>query len=386
MGRLKESYGNAWENTLKKAFFIFLSVFFFAGCAVTLEPSLMEIMPGDTEEAGMPLACDGIYNTSGINVAVAEFVNNTAYQKGQVTTTNSRSQTGVTVAPRFISGQSFHDYDSASRYFEPQLGEFAQSAVEGVLVNLGGVNVIARSQLEQILQEQQFQMTIADPDTAVNFGRLAGARYIVTGSVDNIKVSYLPQVQPVIAGDSRESLIASLIFSAAVLTYDALAAGWNVETALSVNVVDVETAQIVASTRVKGAGNIGTASYFTLEQLVEGAKSAMNKSMQKVMPMLGEQFKVKGYINELRGGKRIALVSMGSNMGLKHGDKLVPQVMNVQTDFVSKVQKCTVTPLNFTLTVSSSMGADHAWTRVDTSDETKLSRLKLGTVVYKSVQ
>ncbi|MDR2400411.1 MAG: CsgG/HfaB family protein, partial [Deferribacteraceae bacterium] len=289
-------------------------------------------------------------------------------------------------APGFAGGRAFHSYESASRYLDPQLGEFAQSAVEGVLVNLGGVNVIARLQLDNILKEQQFQMTIADPETAVNFGRLAGARYMITGSVDNIKVSYLPQVQPIIVGGSNDSLIASLVFSVAVLTYDVLAAGWNIETELSVSVIDVETAQVLANTRIKGAKNIGTSSSFTLEQLMEGAKSAMSDSLKKIIPMLGEQFKIKGYINELRGGKQIALVSVGGDMGLKKGDKLIPQVVNVQTDFVSKVQKCTVTPLNFTLTVTSSIGSDHAWARVDTSDKAKLSRLKLGTIVYKSVK
>jgi curli biogenesis system outer membrane secretion channel CsgG len=371
---------------MNRLFFLFAFLFLLSGCAVTVEPALMEIELEDTEEVLIPLACGGIYDRSGINVAVVEFLNNTAYQRGQVTTAGGQSQAGIALMPGFIGGSSFRNYESASRYFEPQLGEFAQSAVEGVLVNLGGVNVLSRAHLQQVMNEQQFQMTIADPDTAVNFGRFAGARYIITGSVDSIKVSHSSQVQPVIAGSSDDALIASLIFSAVVLTYNALAAGWNIETELSVNVVDVETAKVVANTRVKGAGNIGTSSTFTLEQLMEGAKEAMGSSLKKIIPMLGEQFKVKGYINELRGGKQIALVSMGSEMGLKEGDKLIPQAVSVQTDFVSKVQKCNVTPLNFTLTVSSSLGNDHAWVQVNTSDKAKLSRLKLGTLVYKSLK
>jgi curli biogenesis system outer membrane secretion channel CsgG len=371
---------------MNRLFFLFTVFFLLNGCAVTVDPALMEIESADTEEVLIPLACSGIYDRSGINVAVVEFLNNTAYQRGQATTSASRSQAGIALTPGFIGGSSFRSYESASRYFEPQLGEFAQSAVEGVLVNLGGVNVISRAQLQQVMNERQFQMTIADPDTVVDFGRLAGARYIITGSVDSIKVSHSSQVQPIIAGSSDDALIASLIFSAVVLTYNALAAGWNIETELSVNVVDVETAKVVANTRVKGAGNIGTSSSFTLEQLVEGAKDAMGSSLKKIIPMLGEQFKVKGYINELRGGKQIALVSVGSEMGLKEGDKLIPQEVSAQTDFVSKSQKCNITPLNFTLTVSSSLGSDHAWAQVDTSDRVKLSRLKLGTLVYKSLK
>jgi hypothetical protein len=73
-------------------------------------------------------------------------------------------------------------------------------------------------------------------------------------------------------------------------------------------------------------------------------------------------------------------------MGLKEGDKLIPQEISAQTDFASKVQKCSITPLNFTLTVSSSLGNDHAWVQVNTSDKAKLSRLKLGTLVYKSLK
>ncbi|MDR2400256.1 MAG: penicillin-binding protein activator LpoB, partial [Deferribacteraceae bacterium] len=201
MGRFKASYGASWENSLNRLR-IFLLLFFSAGCAAAIDPSLMEIGTGDMEEISIPSVCGGIYDRAGINVAVAEFLNNTAYQSGQVTTASGSSGFGVAVAPGFAGGHTFHNYESASRYLEPQLGEFAQSAVEGVLVNLGGVNVVARSQLDRILKEQQFQITIADPDTAVNFGRLAGARYMITGSVDNIKVSYLPQVQPIIVGGS----------------------------------------------------------------------------------------------------------------------------------------------------------------------------------------
>ncbi|MDR2104802.1 MAG: CsgG/HfaB family protein [Deferribacteraceae bacterium] len=385
MARPKAGNGAPWQTALNRAALSLLFIILTGGCAVTLDASI-PLMPEDMQEEIVPDACSGVYNRDGFNVAVVEFQNNTAYQRGQVDTVSSRSNTGVMLSPGFIGALGYSSYESASRFLEPQLGEFAQSATESVLIQLGGINVIARSELEQILKEQQFQMTIADPNTAVNFGHLAGARYIVTGSVDNIKVSYLPQVQPVIAGGSRDSLIASLIFSIGVLTYDVLAAGWNVETELSVSVVDVETAQVIANTRVKGAKNIGTSPTFSLEQLIEGAKSAMSDSLSKVIPMLAEQFKVKGYINELRGGKKIALVSVGSSMGLKEGDKLIPQMINVQTDFATKVQRCTITPLNFTLTVSSSLGSDHAWARVDTSDRSKLTLLKVGTLIYKSVK
>ncbi len=376
---------------MKKAALVFLSIFIFSACGVKLDPASMMITPADTEMITVPQGCEGVYDGRLFTVAVTEFANLTTYGNANVTqgtssTTGVGATAGVTDGRHFAAisaGQSFTSYQSVSKYMEPQLGEFAQGAVESSLVALGGVNVVTRSQMNSILKEQQFQMTLADPNTAVEFGLLSGAEYIITGSVDNIKVSY---TSPMDLKNSTTDSTVSMILALSSSIYNAVAAGWNIETEMTVNIIDVASGKIIDSKRSTGTANIGDTPGFTVDQVIAGAKAAMSKTVRESMIMFAQKFEVKGYINEMRGNKEAALISIGYIQGLKEGDRLVPQEILVQKDFRTNEQKCSLTSLNFDLTVSNQVSENHAWAKVNTTDPAKLSRIKIGSIVIRKVK
>jgi len=273
---------------------------------------------------------------------------------------------------------SFSSFDQVSKDLAPQLGEFAQAAVESLLVSMGGVDVVARAQMEKILKEQQFQMTLADPNTAVDFGMLSGAQFIITGSVDNINVSYTKAVDaPNLSGGL------GLATAIGAVAYNALAAGWNVEAEMTTNIIDVSTAKIISTKRTKASENIGDSPMFSMDQVIAGAKAAMGKSVKQSLDELSSQFAVNGYINELRGNKQAALISIGSDDGLKEKDKFQVFEMTIQRDFRSGNEKCTLTALPFELVTTQYIQSDSAWVSIGTSKPDDLAKIKVGSIVRR---
>ncbi len=344
-------------------------------CGAAVDPTSLQISLTDQDTLDIPDKCERFYDDRRYVVAVAEYANNTTYKDAQVTSSKSYSGKG--------GGQSFSTFDQVSKDLSPQLGQFAQGAVESILVSMGGVTVAARAQMEQILTEQQFQMTLADPETAVDFGMLIGAQYIVTGSVDNINLTYKSPMQgPQNSGSDLASTLTSMLFAVGAAAYNTTT-GWNVETEMTTNIIDVATGEIVATKRTKGEKVIGDAPMFTMDQVIAGAKAAMSLAVAQSLTYLSAQFEVKGYVNELRGNKRAALISIGSNNGLREGDRLQAFDMNVQKDFRSGTQTCTLTPLSIELVVLPALQPDYAWVLVNASDTSKLSKLKIGSIVRR---
>ncbi|HDR14337.1 MAG TPA: penicillin-binding protein activator LpoB [Desulfobacteraceae bacterium] len=67
--------------------------------------------------------------------------------------------------------------------------------IRTILLKNGRVRVTARSDIpDSLLKEQEFQSSnLADPDTLVRMGKLAGASYILFGEITSISKSYKGQ-------------------------------------------------------------------------------------------------------------------------------------------------------------------------------------------------
>lgn len=369
--------------------------------APKIDPTALTITPQDTQVVQIPKECDALYKTNKMSVAVLEFANNTTFgdmtarntnTTGQVSTQHaSAGVVGVVAAPGAVGighasvsktdTQYSENQEEFMRQIAPKIGEFAQGSVETNLVQMGGVDIFSRQQMEKIMREQQFQMTLADPNTAVKFGKLAGVPYIVTGSVDNIAAKYIPPVS--VQSNQRDSLGSMLLklgTQAAVNTQT----GWNVNTEMTVSMVDVATGQILFQKKVNGREVAGGGNVFNPEMIITAAKKAMGEAVDDIRPELSKIFEVKGYINELRGGKQAALVSLGTKHGLKAGEKLEVFDFIVSTDFMTKQKKCNIVKLPIEIITSEQVDETQAWVTIKSEKPEMLGKMSVGSLVKRA--
>jgi curli biogenesis system outer membrane secretion channel CsgG len=376
------------------ALVVSLSLVLFACAAPKIDPMSMRVTPADTEQVNIPQICMAQYESKKISVAVLPFTNNTTFGKMEGVNTNiqgeaTRTHTsagvaGVVAAPGAVgigyAGASktnvkySKDINTFYRQISPQLGEFAQSAVEDTIVNIGGVNVFSRAQMEKILQEQGFQMNVADPNTVAQFGKIAGVSYVITGTVDNINAKYVPK---------SDTNTGNVWVNLALAVGKSMVEGWNVTTDMTVQLIDVSTGQILLSKKVSGRELGGTQPGFNPELVVTAAKKAMQESVDDIKPVFSEHFSAKAYINQLRGNKSAAMVSMGRKDGIKPGDKLEAYEFLEVQDFMTKKSNCTKSKIPVELIVSDQVDESTSWVVVEGEPNSKM-RLKLGTLVKRA--
>jgi len=375
---------------------ISLSVFFIISCSTPkLDPMSMQIKQEDQEQVIIPDVCKPQYKNKTYRVAVVPFLNNTSY--AEMTARNSQIEGqadirrremgagGVIVGPGAAgigyAGASKTDINYSAnvntfmRQIAPKIGEFAQSAVENTIVNLGGVDVFTRSQMQNVLNEQNFQMNLADQNTIVQFGKLAGVDYIISGSVDYINAKYIPKTKLEDTGNVWLNLTQAVAKS--------MTEGWNVTTEMTIQMIDVATGQVVVSKKVKGRELGGTKPGFNPELVISAAKKAMGESVADIKPVFSKRFSVRGYINQVRGGKSAALISIGRNDGIKPGDAVEAYQFEAIKDFMSGKVQCYKSTIPVIITVTGQINENSAWVIIK-GDESVKSRIKVGTLVERA--
>ncbi len=363
--------------------------------APTIDPLSLQMLPEDQQRVIIPDACKNQYQNKIFRVAVVPFLNNTTY--GDMTAKNIQEQGRVLQRRKEVgvggvvggSGAAGFGYAGASRtntkysrdinifmrQIAPKIGEFAQSAVEDTIVNIGGVEVFSRSQMQNVLNEQNFQMNLADQNTIVQFGKIAGVDYIIAGSVDNIRAVYIPRTEMEDTDNDFLNFTQALVKS--------MTEGWNITTEMTVQLIDVTTGQVIVSKKVKGRELGGIQPGFNPELIIAAAKKAMSESVADLRPVFSDKFVAKAYINQLRGGKSAALISMGKNDGLKPGDKIVAYELMEIKDFMSGDVYCSKVKIPVEMIVSDQIDQESAWVIIK-GDKKAKARLKVGTLVSRA--
>ncbi len=384
-------------------FSLMLSLFLWGCGAPNVDPMALQIMTADTQQVEIPAICKPLYLSKAKTVAVVRFQNNTTFGKMKAVNTQETGQKSIdrkhvsggvigavatpgAVGIGYVGASKTNtkikwskDINTFYRQISSKLGEYAQSAVEDVLAQLGGVELYTRSQMQAIMQEQGFQMNVADPETLVQLGRIAGVEYIVTGTVDNINAKYVEKNNiKSNTGNTWIDLAVSL-GSAAANTQ----AGWNVTTEMTIQVLDVSTGRIILSTKVKGREIGGMQRGFNPELVVTAAKKAMGESVEDLKPKVSDIFEAKAYVNQLRGNKEVALISMGQNQKLKPGQKIEAYEFLVIKDVMSGEEKCTKSKIPADLIVSNQIDSTSAWVKIE-GDESAKARIKIGTLVRRA--
>lgn len=368
-----------------------------ANLSPTVDPASFQVMPSDADMIQIPPVCKSSYSIDTPRVAITAFTNNTTY--GDMTANNtqinhksnktsvSAGAAGVVAAPGAVGlgyvganntqVQSNTQVDSFYRQISSKVGEYAQSAVESTITKMGGAQVYDRKKLDQIMNEQKFQMTIGDPATAVQLGKMAGVQYIITGTVDNISTQYLERV------DQNNNVKGGLGAFLSIATVAAnTQAGWNVYVEMTVSMIDVSTGQVILSEKVKGHENGGSARNFNPEMSLNAAKKAMGEAVEDIKPIFSEKFAQKGYIQQLRGGKQVALINIGSSNGIQPGTKLDAYDFIIVTDPFTNASTCNMSKIPVELTVTDQVQPNASWVKIEGNKDV-IARLKVGTIVVR---
>jgi len=365
-----------------------LAIGLFTGCGTTIN---MADYPNKVKQnINIPEVCESEYSALKTipKVAIIRFKNNSSF--GKADTTSSRAETsykkasasavgftngGIGVA-HVEAGHAKSKSNTTKRTVDPKLDKAITSALEGVLAEMGGADVYSREDLDKVMAEQKLQQSgIMDENSLVQVGKLAGIRYIITGSIDSVTQEYKDYEQGAQAAtqNNKKNDLGSMLFKAALNAGASAASGMKITTKITIKVIDVETGKIVASKQAEGTKNIGKIQDPTYDQVVGGIKDGIMDALQDAKTELSEFFSIKGYITQVRADKErknyIAQINLGSADKVKPEQTFSVFTFEESTDPVTGKTSCDKTTLNVTLKASKNQIQAHkTWTVADGDD------------------
>lgn len=373
----------------KKYTMFFLFMVLLMSCAPTLDVASLPVTPEDREKIeSLPKE---VYLGKTWSVGVIEFENTTgigpvrstfgSYEKEHSYVRGGAA--GIVATPAAVgvgyveAGKSKTEGNFTVNQTEiiPKIGNMAANACEEVLLNLGGVKVYSRTALSKIFDEQKLQASgMVNENTIVKLGQLAGLTHIVTGSINNVKIEY---------GVGTGAALTSLTMQLATGKGIDNTPRWRVDVDATIKVINVETGKVEFSKSFTAAETAPGGKAENKPEFFLGiAQTALKESMRRSVDELGKLFPLRAYIQQLKGGKKAALINVGHAQGVKPGDEF--NVYNFETieDPVTnekKLSKYVVTKL----TVSNQITENSAWC---VTDEKTRSFLKLGMLAEKSFE
>jgi hypothetical protein len=364
---------------------------FLTGCGTTIN---MADYPNKVRSKySVPDVCKGEYaKLKEIpKVAIAPFVNNSSFGKADTTTTNAQasyqqaSATGIGVSSGAIgvvhaeAGSAQMHKNETKRTVDPKLDKAITSALEGVLAEMGGADVYSRTDLDKVMQEQNLQQSgLVDENTIVQVGKLAGVKYIITGSIDSVTQKYDDYEKAAQAatnaknGNQQQDVTGKLLDS--VINFGASAmSGMKITTRVTFKVIDVETGKIVASVQKEETKNIGKIPNPTYDQIIGGIKDDIMEALQDAKEELSDFFGVRGYILQVRTDKEhkeyVAQINLGKRDKVKPGQTFNVFDFEEVEDPVTGEVSCDKITMNVELKVSDNQIQDKtSWTIADGED------------------
>ncbi len=383
-----------------KDIFYFLMIAYLISCAPTvarIDPTMY--LPDNTDKEIIPSVCKALYDATIPRVAVVNFSNNSTFDYAKTIQTSVQGASQKTkvggAAVGVIPGAAgavwgerekrnyAEDLQRTEREINAKLAESVEDGITDEIVRLGGAKVFTRSELKKVLEEHKFQASgLADEKTLVNFGKLVGVKYIITGSINNVNLKW------VTLEGAKEALTKHLGLVGSVLAAGAEAnEGWNIETDISLRMIDVETGEIVFSKIVKGKEVIGKIPYPNYDALIGGIKKAGSKAINEVRSELSKLFTIKGYILQTRltpdGKGKVALVNIGRKQGIREDMTLYVYTFQEIEDPLTGKKSCDKVKLPVILRPTNQIQEDKSWFVVD-GEEISIKRVKPGQLVERT--
>ncbi|MCX7981922.1 MAG: CsgG/HfaB family protein [Syntrophales bacterium] len=383
-------------------FFGMAFVLTIAGCATAPQLDLSGYIVDKSPKMQIPAVCKYRYEHAKPLVAVVNFANNTSFDFAQVVQTqvqgsSQRTAVGgaaVGVAPGaagIVWGAkeqaSFQaNAQTISRQINAKLSESVEDGVMDEIVNMGGARVFTRKDMEKVFSEQKFQQSgLVDDSTLVKLGKLKGVKFIITGSVNNVDLTYKSFESTKKSLSSGSSVVAGLlgaVASAAIETQE----GWNISTEIALRIIDVETGEVVLSKKMSGRHVIGKIPYPNYDAMIGGIKKAAAKALQDSRPDLSKYFLLKGYVVQIKtspdGTKRAALINIGEKEGVKAGQEFFVYTFEEVEDPMTGKKECDSPKLPVKLVVTDQIQPDRAWAQIEGKPE-QIKMVKVGQLVER---
>lgn len=373
----------------KTIVWILFALFLLQGCSqkqinITQYPLTLE------EKIEIPNVCKYEYTPLFSTIAVMDFTNNSTFGKAEVYDSTTTQQ-GSVIAGIIVNDQgagvgagakSSKKSISVKREVDAKLSQTLTPLLESKIAQLSGTTLVARNDIEKINEELKLQDSgLLEPSSVVEFGKLLGARYLVTGSIDNVEINHRNNEQAAIAvnnvtskSNDSNTQIAGLI--GRVLT--SFTDGILIKTTITVKILEVQSGKIVYAQTLSDDVNIGKFSNPTYDIYIGGIKSAIISSLEQLHYDFSNQFILKGYITKIKSDGNTQLVQI--NLGKKNN--IQPnQIFNVYTleesiDPLLGTLSCDKIQLPVTLSVTSYISDTHSWLKPEKND-IKLKLLQL---------
>lgn len=383
-----------------KRFSILIFILLAIGCApavVKIDPT--SFMPDTGPKENIPPVCRAAYESVTPKVAVTNFSNNTTFEYARVVQESARGSAQRTAVGGAAVGvvpgaagvvwgtKEKAEFEKESqrteREFNAKLAESVEDGITDEIVNMGGAKVYTRSEMKKVLEEHKFQASgLVDESTLVQMGKLAGVKYLVTGSVNNVELKWVT-MESLRSGLQKHLGLVGTALAAGAEAQE----GWNLNVDILLRIIDVETGELLFSKKVSGKHIIGKIPYPNLDAMIGGIKKAASKALVDLRPELSKWFTVKGYILQTRtspdGKQRAALVSIGEKDGIKPGTELIVNTFQeIQDPFTGKTS-CDVVKLPVVLKATDQVQADKAWTVIEGEPE-QVKRVKVGQLVERA--
>jgi len=361
----------------------------FVGCGTEIN---MSDFPNKIRQPVIvPEVCKNEYNnlTKIPKVAVLKFTNNSNFSKATTKNLNAEANynsstvagvavgRGVAVAGVASRGNSALHANSTNRVVDPKLDKAIQSAFEGVLAEMGGAKVYSREDLDKVMKEQKLQQSgLFDETTLIELGKLAGVKYLITGSIDSVSYKYENYEKHKNNSSSKKTKKKSLAETFMEIGAS-IATGTKVKTRVTFKIIDTKTGEIVFSKQVEETKNIGNIKYPTYAQIIGGIKDDIMSALHSVKSEFSQFFSLSGYIVQIRTDKKRKNFIAQINLGTK--DKVAPEQTFTVYQFdevidpITGKTSCDKYQLNLTLKVSKNqIQPKSAWTEVEGDDNYKL--------------
>ena len=343
----------------------------------------------------VPDVCLPQYKSAMPTVAVIDFTNNSTFGKADIANSNSRRDSaaivGVGVGPTgFVAGgasTSNTTSHSENRSVDAKLAESLTGPIEILIVNSGGAKLLSRADMSKIDAELKFQDSgLVDPASVAKFGKLSGAKYIVTGSIDNVEQKYRDNSGAAkAAGDATKNsdnnavkLIGFLLQAGASVTD-----GMVITSTMTVKIIDVETGQIVMTKALEKSANIGKIRNPNYDQIVGGIKTAMLEALPDLEADFADYFSVKGYITQLKAKDKEVVAQVNIGRDLKVVENQIFKALNFDalTDPMTGKESCDVSVSAVKLRATQQITPNTTWATIEEGDGTTL---KVGQLVQKT--
>ncbi|MBJ6723864.1 CsgG/HfaB family protein [Geomesophilobacter sediminis] len=384
---------------VKKGRFLLLCAPLLLGaCATvsTVDPNAFVRDPG--EKLNIPAICKKSYDNAIPKVAVAQITNNSTfdYAKTVQASVQGRSErttvgaAGVVAVPGAVGvgwgekeKRNFQrDSQRTEREINAKLSESVEDGVVNELVNMGGVKIFTRGELNKIMQEHKFQQSgLVDDSSIVQLGKMAGAKFMLTGSLTNVALAYQTLDA---AKDASQKYLGG--FGALMAVGMESREGWHIDVDVTLRLLDVETGEVLLSKSMKGKEIIGKIPYPNYDALVGGIKKASAKALQDARPDFSKYFMVRGYVFETRtskdGAQKIGLVSVGSKLGIKPGSKFTAIAFEEIEDPINGSKVCDQQRIPLEVTATDQVQNDRAWVVIKGTPD-QLARIKKGQLVER---